>query len=815
LRRGTVATNVPPNQRFPEAWMIVRRALALAILGSALPSDARAQSTRQVREPLPFEVALAFRSHNARSSVDLSPDGRWVAHTVQSKDNVPRDTLSRAFAASGFPFAEGDSRMEATLTHTRTGEMIRLGGANSSSWGPVWSPDGRRVAFYSDEGGEAGVWVWELATRSATRFPGVIARPFFGFELLCWTSDGQRLVAKVLPNGMTIAQANALGRTVAKPASRFPQVAPGEPSVNVRRFDPKETRAAPTRTTTEKTPPIGDVKWGMADLAVLDLTTRTVTRLVERTVVRAFALSPDDRMVAYTVLKGWEANTQQSNLDLVVRELASGATRTVATDVRLGYGIEWTWSPDSRTLAYIASGQLGTGEVVIVPSAGGPERKIKPDSAPNFGVGEGEYPPLWSADGKHVFAIGDGKLWRMNVASGRGAAVGALDGWHVRSTVTPFGRPVIWSHDRGRTVWVVARNRDNTKAGIQAIDLVTGRARVALEEPKSYLPIFNVDANESTGEIAFVSTDQQHLHDVWLFDTQDGTTRRASHLNDTLDRYELGTARILDWKTAEGKALRGALLLPPGHQSGTRVPLVVYVYGGDNGSRFINRFGFSGDLPTFNMHLLATRGFAVLYPDAPLEQGKTMTDIVRTVMPGVDAAIAQGYADPDRLAVMGQSYGSFNTLSIITQTNRFKAAVITAAVVHPDLVADYLQSMGYYEHGQGNMGGTIWEQRDRYIQNSPLFHFDKIETPLLIGQGEKDGDLEPSEAIYVALERLGKPVEYRVYQGEGHVITQAPHVLDFWKRRLEFLAEHLDLTYDAKGAVVFEGGRAKSRRPGA
>lgn len=136
--------------------------------------------------------------------------------------------------------------------------------------------------------------------------------------------------------------------------------------------------------------------------------------------------------------------------------------------------------------------------------------------------------------------------------------------------------------------------------------------------------------------------------------------------------------------------------------------------------------------------------------------------------------------------------------------------MITAAVQHPDLFADYLRGIGFYEHGQGNMGGSIWEHRDRYLDYSPLFRFDRVETPLLIGQGELDGDLVPAEAIFTALQRLEKPVEYRLYEGEGHVITRKPNVLDFWQRRLEFLAEHLDVRVDSKEAVIFDAGRARA-----
>jgi dipeptidyl aminopeptidase/acylaminoacyl peptidase len=111
------------------------------------------------------------------------------------------------------------------------------------------------------------------------------------------------------------------------------------------------------------------------------------------------------------------------------------------------------------------------------------------------------------------------------------------------------------------------------------------------------------------------------------------------------------------------------------------------------------------------------------------------------------------------------------------------------------------------------MQSTPWEARDRYLANSPLCLFDRVQTPLLIGQGDDDGDLVASNATYTALERLGKVVEYRLYHREGHVIARRGNVLDFWQRRLAFLAEHLDLVVDPQGAILFDGPRARSRLP--
>jgi len=120
---------------------------------------------------------------------------------------------------------------------------------------------------------------------------------------------------------------------------------------------------------------------------------------------------------------------------------------------------------------------------------------------------------------------------------------------------------------------------------------------------------------------------------------------------------------------------------------------------------------------------------------------------------------------------------------------------------------------GYYEHGQGNLGGTPWEYRERYLANSPIYQFDQIETPLLIGQGNKDGNLIASDAIFAALKRLGKDAEYRIYKDEGHVLESKPNVNDFWQRRLEFLAEHLNLALDSNGAIIFDGDHARPANP--
>jgi len=346
---------------------------AALLLAAALPAGAirAAEPAARIREPLPFEAAADTRGHNGRSPIALSPDGQWIAHTVETVDTVPRAT--HQYAATGFPFAEGDSRMEATITNTKTGESIRLGSPKASSWAGVWSPDGSKIAFYSDEGGEPGIWVWSFATKKAERFPGVMARPFFGYEIVRWSSDGKRLLCKLVPAGMSLAEITALGTSLEE-KRKFKKVEPGEPSVIVKTSEPADKDKDKKK---EEPKTIGEVEWGLSDLAVLDLEKKTARRLIEKQNVRFYQLSPDEKSVAATVLKGWQANSQQPTYDIVVIDLATGERRTIATEVALGYGIEWNWTPDSKSVAYIPSGISGTGAakdkgpIVVVPAAGG------------------------------------------------------------------------------------------------------------------------------------------------------------------------------------------------------------------------------------------------------------------------------------------------------------------------------------------------------------------------------------------------------------------------------------------------------------
>src|SRR5688500_4413841 len=153
-----------------------------------------------------------------------------------------------------------------------------------------------------------------------------------------------------------------------------------------------------------------------------------------------------------------------------------------------------------------------------------------------------------------------------------------------------------------------------------------------------------------------------------------------------------------------------------------------------------------------------------------------MLDLLKSLLPGVDKAVELGVADPERIGIMGHSYGGYSTLALIAQSTRFKAAVMRAGT--GNLLSGYGHllpdgtnpSIAWSESGQGRMGGSPWEFPERYIENSPVFYLDRVATPLLIVHGEQESAVPAclADEVFTGLSRLGKPVTYLRYRNEGH-----------------------------------------------
>jgi len=507
----------------------------------------------------------------------------------------------------------------------------------------------------------------------------------------------------------------------------------------------------------------------LCDLVRINLASASVQRLVSGLRIRGVWMSPRGDYAAITVFKGFGP---KEGFDLELVPLASGEPRVLTASLSMEYGINVSWSPQGDSLAYIAD-----GEIYKVNAASGAASKVTTDNHPAFS--HSYRSPIWSSDGKFLYLIGDNQLFRITVASARTESVGSRPNFEINEIAGP--KPGSYaSADGSRGMLLKWHDAVTFQSGFASIDLVSGIFRRLIAEPKRYgrpeEGLYTTTATADGRIVLYVAEDAAHPPDLWRIDVSKPQPQQLTHLNPKLDEFELGECRVIDYQDDKGAPLRAALLLPAGYETGKRYPMITWVYGGASGSAAVRTFGLDGQ-GIDNMQFFATRGFAVLYPDTPLRTGTPVQDLVKSVIPAVRKAVELGIADPARVGVMGHSYGGYSVLSLISHTNIFQAAIARAA--QADLISAYLGfrdatgdavMISWAEQGPGRMGGSLWDYRDRYIDNSPIFDMDHVRTPLLLLHGSQDQTVPSylADQVFVALRRLGKDVTYVKYLREDH-----------------------------------------------
>jgi dipeptidyl aminopeptidase/acylaminoacyl peptidase len=577
---------------------------------------------------------------------------------------------------------------------------------------------------------------------------------------------------------------------------------PKAPTVQVYKFDPSE--AAKTK---PGSAPAGDDMRSfydalyLSDLVRVDVATGKVTRLITRVTAMWFQYSPDQTQIAYLSMEGVVPKTQQTVFAISVYTAATRKTTEIARGFMDPNTMDpsVSWSPDGTRIAYCDTGKTAERAAYVVDVRSGKKVKISdPIDAKSRTFTWG--PALWDKSGQHVYLLDPevGRLWEVTADGSSAHEIAKLEGMPIKDIATDEYGETYWSPDDGKTMYVRTHDNSSKKDAIYALPLENGQLKKVYEGDESIAmrEMGAMTGTPSAGTLLYSSESASRASDIWALDVETGQRRQLSHLNPQYEDASMGQVRIIDWYSLHGEHLHGALLVPAGYKEGERYPMIVWVYGGDNGSDKANRFGF-GWGGTFNFQVWASRGYAILYPDIPLHTGTPVDDLVSAVVPGVNKAVEIGVADPDRLAVMGQSFGGYNTIALLTKTGIFKAAVATSAAA-TDLFLGYSYFTngsapweGYYEEGQGGMKGSPWDLKTRYWDNSPFFFLDKVTTPLMIERGTDDAISIQSGNVFNGLKRLGKTVELLEYDHEGHVVQQPVNVIDFWNRRLAWVEQYL------------------------
>ena len=349
-----------------------------------------------------------------------------------------------------------------------------------------------------------------------------------------------------------------------------------------------------------------------------------------------------------------------------------------------------------------------------------------------------------------------------------------------------------WAKDSSK-IYFMEGKRTRSYIGVMPID---GPPSVFFENARG---VFNAGLNAGGTHfgMSFETTDDP----VEAFVMPVGgsaTMQRVSRANADIPKPALGRTEAIKWKSKDGREVEGLLTYPVGYQRGQKVPLVLNIHGGPTG---VFNESFIGRASLYPIAAFASKGYAVLRPNPRGSSGygrefrfanyndwggKDYEDD----QSGVDKVIEMGVADPDKLAVMGWSYGGFMTSWTITQTKRFKAAVIGAPVTNlwsftgtadiPGFIPDYF-------------GGEPWENFDAYRTHSPITYIKNVVTPTLMLHGEADDRVPVGQGYeyYNALKRQGGIAKMVVYPRQPHGPREPKFVLDIMQRHLDWVDKYV------------------------
>jgi dipeptidyl aminopeptidase/acylaminoacyl peptidase len=444
--------------------------------------------------------------------------------------------------------------------------------------------------------------------------------------------------------------------------------------------------------------------------------------------------SPDGTRISYTTRPTPKAD-DSSLSDVWMLMVANGEKKKLLGVT--GTSDTARWSPDGKWIAFTGGADAGGGvtqtSLYLVPAANGTSKQLTTKFDLNVGT------PVWSRDGHTIYfstnVLEAIEIYSADAAGGAVKQVSRRGGTTGIAEISPDGKTIIGTlSGPGQPAELYQTSADFT----------------------SFIPI----------------TD----HNAWLKD------------------YALADTKVVKWKSKDGTEVEGLLTKPVDSEAGKKLPLLLNPHGGPTGASLNN---FNG-----TVQVLAANGFAVLQPNFRGSTGKGLAFAqankntwgkgdYEDCMTGVDAMIASGFADPDRLGAFGWSYGGYMTFWILTQTDRFKAVSPGAGLTNIYSMYSQNDIQRYLRWFYSDK--SPWDAMDLYWDRSPMKYVKNVKTPTMIMHGQIDTRVPIAQAqeFYQALKESNVPVEFVVYPRENHGFTEPRHQMDRVRRYVRFFAKYL------------------------
>ncbi len=344
-----------------------------------------------------------------------------------------------------------------------------------------------------------------------------------------------------------------------------------------------------------------------------------------------------------------------------------------------------------------------------------------------------------------------------------------------------------WSEDE-RYLYFSYSEKDIWRRGFVRYDLQDQKMEDVIIDHRLYS---GVQKAKKSDKIVLNLSDGDMPGDLVVADWSFDELKPITNLNPWLEDKKLTRSELITYRNVDGKELKGILYYPVDYEEGKKYPLVCEVYE----TFFANGYNR-------NMNLFANQGYFALRPSVDLEMGYPGEAWVKGITAAINKLVDEGKVDNDKVGVQGGSYGGYATSLLITQTDRFAAAInISGKVNIMSFLGDSpkIGTRNYTaaEYGQDRIGGTLWDEPLKYFATTAVLYADRIKTPHMIMTGEGDWNVPGtnSRELYYAMRRLGKDVVWVNYLNGGHGAGAASDESDFhdhWNRVFEFYEKHFN-----------------------
>ena len=414
-----------------------------------------------------------------------------------------------------------------------------------------------------------------------------------------------------------------------------------------------------------------------------------------------------------------------------------------------------------------------------------------PGPRPNWGVGG------WVDDGSAALLYDKHDVWLANLESGsvERLTTGAEAGRQYRVVnLDPDGpRFATAVLDPDESVWLSVRDLRTKESGYARTELGDAAETLLFEAAR----VTGLTRARDVDRFAVRMERWDDSPDVFAGGHDLDDLSQVTETNPFQGDFTWGRAELLDYTTDAGHDLQAILVYPADFRDGQRYPLILYQY--ERLSDNLHVYDGPSERDYYNYQVWSQAGYFVLMPDIIYEPGRPGPSALDAVEHALDAAVATGHVDPDRMGLIGHSWGGYQAVYLPTRTDRFAASVAGAAITNfmSFMGAIHwnggLPESGHWETGQARMAVPYWDDVEGHLESSPANFIMDLETPMLLMHGDADGvvDFRQGLEFYNYARRAGKEVVLLVYPGADHGLREESQQVDYHRRILEWFAHYL------------------------